>query len=85
MDRCPTYTKQTWYNLFDLSILEMKCALFDWGIPAFDWGIPAFPILEICLVCAAFLSNLSRVRCTIGHSTKVEPRVSKFMLLRIRT
>ena len=34
-------------NLFDLSILEMKCALFD-------WGIPAFPILEICLVCAAF-------------------------------
>ena len=40
-------------NLFDLSILEMKCALFDWGIPAFDWGIPAFPILEICLVCAA--------------------------------
>ena len=40
-------------NLFDLSILEMKCALFDLGIPAFDWGIPAFPTLEICLVCAA--------------------------------
>ena len=40
-------------DLFDLSILEMKCALFDLGIPALDWGIPAFPILEICLVCAA--------------------------------
>ena len=58
-------TKQTWYNLFDLSILEMKCALFDLGIPAFDWGIPAFPILEICLVCAAFWWNLSRVRCIL--------------------
>ena len=37
-------------NLFDLSSLEIKCALFDLGIPAFDWGIPAFPIVEMNLL-----------------------------------
>ena len=33
-------------DLFDFSVFEMKCTLFN-------LGIPAFLILEICLVCAA--------------------------------
>ena len=53
-----------------------SCALLDLGILKMNLlkfvscALHDWPFYKSC------------VRCTIGHSTKVEPRVSKFMLLR---